>query len=86
MEANPETPPEPQSLITARAQTLTRGRGREIRERAGLSLADMSADLDVPVSTMSAWERGIVRRIPTERARRWLELCEQLERVVGAAS
>jgi DNA-binding transcriptional regulator YiaG len=55
----------------------TSGRGREIRESAHLSLADIGRSSGVHYSTVARWERG--ERLPRgEAALRYLALLDRL--------
>jgi transcriptional regulator with XRE-family HTH domain len=59
------------------------GRGRELRERAGLSLRDAAELLGVNVSCLSRWERGKDR--PSKAtAIRWARLCADMEEALAS--
>jgi transcriptional regulator with XRE-family HTH domain len=53
-------------------------RGREAREAAGVSLRELAAVIDVDVSTLSRWERGLCRA-QGEGVRRWVDAIDYLE-------
>lgn len=65
----------------ARARELLRsGRAQEIRENAGLSRAEIAADLGVDQSAIWRWERG--KRAPRGNvAKRYAQLLHQLEQL-----
>jgi transcriptional regulator with XRE-family HTH domain len=55
------------------------GRGRFLREAAGLSLRDLAHAVGVDVATLSRWERGVAR--PRHAAAvRWVAACDEIER------
>lgn len=66
--------------LLMRGRTLGRtGRGRAIREQAGLSLRELARIVQVDAETLSRWERGDVR--PRQAgAARWLTACDAIER------
>jgi transcriptional regulator with XRE-family HTH domain len=66
--------------LLIRGRTLGRtGRGRAIREEAGLSLRELAQIVEVDAATLSRWERGDVR--PRQAgAARWLNACNAIER------
>jgi DNA-binding XRE family transcriptional regulator len=66
--------------LLVRGRTLGRsGRGRAIREQAGLSLRELARIVQVDAATLSRWERGDVR--PRQAgAARWLTACDAIER------
>jgi hypothetical protein len=66
--------------LLIRGRTLGRtGRGRAIREQAGLSLRELARIVQVDAATLSRWERGDVR--PRQAgAARWLTACDAIER------
>lgn len=66
--------------LIIRGRTLGRtGRGKAIREQAGLSLRELAQIVQVDAATLSRWERGDVR--PRQvGATRWLNACEAIER------
>ena len=54
-------------LLLSEARSLAAsGRGRQIREAAGVSQAELGAAIDTAVPTVSKWETG--QRRPTGRA------------------
>jgi transcriptional regulator with XRE-family HTH domain len=54
------------------------GRGRDLRERAGLSVRELAALLGVDAATLCRWERGQTRpRGPG--ASRWVAACQLIE-------
>ncbi|HKT05197.1 MAG TPA: helix-turn-helix transcriptional regulator [Rugosimonospora sp.] len=67
-----------EQLATVRAWAKT-GRARTIRIAAGVSLAEMAADLGITAAGLSRWERG-ERRCTGEPAIRWAGLLARLER------
>jgi transcriptional regulator with XRE-family HTH domain len=66
-------------LFAARRYAET-GKGRAIRRRHGLSMAEVAQAIDVPESTICRWELGRRLRLRGEGAIRWAELLGQLER------
>lgn len=52
--------------------------GRMLRERAGVSLREMAAALDVNPGDLSRWERNVVRP-RANAALRWLDACEAIQ-------
>lgn len=75
-------------LARARRLALT-GEGRQIREAAGVSLRELAAAINPPVSqaTLQRWETGSSRPTP-EHALAWARALARLARVnsEGAAS
>jgi transcriptional regulator with XRE-family HTH domain len=63
------------------ALRLRSGRGRELREAAGLSVRQLARELDVDAATLSRWERG-ESRPRTRAASRWVALCQEIEHLV----
>lgn len=65
--------------LLVRGRSLGRsGRGRTIREQAGLSLRELAEIVQVDAATLSRWERGDVR--PRQAgAARWLAACDAIE-------
>jgi transcriptional regulator with XRE-family HTH domain len=53
------------------------GRGRVLRERAGLSLRDVAVLADVHISALSRWERG-EGKPSREAAIRWARVCAEI--------
>ena len=54
------------------------GRGRRLRERAGLSIRELAGLLGVDAATLSRWENG--RTHPRgSGAARWLAACRTIE-------
>ena len=69
-----------------RGRTLGRsGRGRALRERAGISLRELAEIVEVDAATLCRWERGDVRPRRSGAAR-WVEACEEIERALDASS
>jgi transcriptional regulator with XRE-family HTH domain len=61
------------------------GRGRVVREHAGLSLRDLVHAVGVDAATLSRWETG--RSMPRRAAAvRWVEACDAIERELGSNS
>lgn len=58
------------------------GRGRELREAAGISLRELARLLDVDVATLSRWERGEVQP-RSSGAIRWVLVCQELQRLLA---
>ncbi|MFZ2057682.1 MAG: helix-turn-helix domain-containing protein [Acidimicrobiales bacterium] len=71
--------------LLVRGRSLGRsGRGRVIREQAGLSLRELAQIVQVDAATLSRWERGDVR--PRQAgAARWLTACDAIERELESA-
>ena len=61
------------------------GRGRELRERAALSMRDMASLVGVHVTTLLRWEQGL-ERPGRESAIRWAEVCEEIQEELLARS
>ena len=67
------------SGAVAARRFIASGEARTLRKSLGLSLSEVAKDLGMGVSTLSAWERGVVR--PAGRsAVRYHELLTGLER------
>jgi hypothetical protein len=68
-------------LVRVRVQGLLlgpSGRGRDLRERAGLSVRELATLLGVDGATLCRWERGQTRpRGPG--ASRWVAACQLIE-------
>jgi transcriptional regulator with XRE-family HTH domain len=68
-------------LLRVRLQSLLlgpTGRGRDLRERAGLSVRELATLLGVDAATLCRWERGQTRpRGPA--ASRWVAACQLIE-------
>jgi transcriptional regulator with XRE-family HTH domain len=60
------------------------GRGRRLRERAGLSVSELAHALGVDVGTLSRWETGKAKPRP-EAALRWATVCEAIEHELGSS-
>ena len=58
------------------------GRGRQLREQAGLSLREAARILDVTPSTLSRWERG-ARPQRGDAPYRYGELVQRLRKILG---
>lgn len=70
------------SLLMRGRSLAHSGRGKELRELAGLSLREFAGLLDVDPATLSRWERGVAR--PRRyAAARWLRACREIERELG---
>jgi transcriptional regulator with XRE-family HTH domain len=68
--------------LLIRGRTLGRtGRGRAIREEAGLSLRELARIVEVDAATLSRWERGDVRPRRSGAAR-WVNVCQEIERAL----
>lgn len=64
--------------LTALSAMIASGEAREIREKAGLSQAELARLLDVDDSTVGAWERG--NWFPSQTSsRRYLAVLRELE-------
>jgi DNA-binding transcriptional regulator YiaG len=73
-----------QALIRSRVMVRD-GRGRAVREQAGLSLRDVAQAVGVDAATLSRWETG--RSMPRRAAAaRWVEACNAIERELGSNS
>jgi transcriptional regulator with XRE-family HTH domain len=70
-------PTELQQLVRGR-RLAREGRGRFLREAAGLSLRELAAAIGVDVATLSRWEHGSSRP-RTRAAMRWVEACDAIE-------
>ena len=71
--------------IVATRQRARDGTARAIRQRAGVTLAEMARTVGVTESTMSRWESG--QRNPRgEAALRWMEALAELERATTGAA
>jgi transcriptional regulator with XRE-family HTH domain len=65
-------------------QLAASGTGRQIRIRAGLSLAEVAEPVGVGRAAISRWERGL--QLPTgEPALRWGALLTELDEAVPAS-
>ncbi|HKH88624.1 MAG TPA: helix-turn-helix transcriptional regulator [Acidimicrobiales bacterium] len=67
------------SLLIRGRRLADDGRGRRLRERAGLSVSELAHALGVDVGTLSRWETGKAKPRP-ESALRWASACEAIER------
>ena len=68
--------------LLIRGRTLGRtGRGRALREEAGLSLRELARIVEVDAATLSRWERGDVRPRKSG-ATRWVQVCQEIERAL----
>jgi transcriptional regulator with XRE-family HTH domain len=70
-------------LIRGRALGRS-GRGRAIREEAGLSLRELARIVKVDAATLSRWERGDVRP-HRSGATRWVHACQEIEQTLEAS-
>ncbi len=71
--------------LLARARRLGQGAGREVRERAGLSVGELARIIGVDVATLSRWERGRTRP-RANSAQRWFEACKIIEGALDDAA
>lgn len=69
-----------QTLVESRRSTRE-GRGRQLRERAGLSLREAARLIDVTPSTLSRWERG-TRPQRGDAPYRYGELVQRLRKIL----
>jgi transcriptional regulator with XRE-family HTH domain len=65
------------ALVIAR-RFSQEGLGREIRERARLSVRELAEIVGIDASTLSRWERGQTRPCGLA-ASRWTEVCHAIE-------
>ncbi len=70
-------------LIAGRFSALS-GAGREIREEAGLSLAEVAHAVGVDKGTLSRWERGLARPRRSQALRYEEVLREVVKAMVGS--
>lgn len=67
----------------ARLRTMAAsGEARRLRIGAGLGLAEVAREVDVVPSTLSRWERGLLRPHGVEAAR-WFRLLAELTAVAA---
>ena len=72
-------------MLVAARRHASEGTGRQIRERASLSMYDVAQTIGVGEPTVSRWERGLAR--PTgDAAVRWTELLDKLATAVAPTS
>jgi transcriptional regulator with XRE-family HTH domain len=72
-------------LATLRRRLPSPSERRAIRERAGLSQADLARDLDVSTTVVGLWERG-KRGFSHRTLRPYVELLERLATISERAS
>ena len=65
-------------------QLATDGRGRLLRERAGLSLREAARLAGVHPSTLTRWERGLTKPVRGGAAVRWAKLADRIEAALAA--
>jgi transcriptional regulator with XRE-family HTH domain len=71
------------ALLIRGRQLGSEGRGRRLRERAGLSVSELSRALGVDVATLSRWETGKAKPRP-EGALKWAAVCDVIEQALGS--
>jgi transcriptional regulator with XRE-family HTH domain len=74
-------PPDFEALVIGR-QLGTGGRGRAVREAAGLTLREAALFLGTDPHTLSRWEMGLSRPRMAQAAR-WAEFTRRLEAVLA---
>jgi len=68
------------TLAEARKRTRSGTAAKEIRQRAGVTMADMAKALNVCESSISRWEGGS-RQPQGDVAIHWARLLDELERI-----